>query len=46
VLAGVPVSRLYPDNDDLSDLLLIAATETNTEADMDALCAGLKDALS
>lgn len=37
VLAGVPVSRLYPEREDLADLLLIAATETCGDDDMDAL---------
>ena len=37
ILAGVPVSRLYPDQPELADLLLVAATETNSESDMDAL---------
>ncbi len=41
ILAGVPVSRLYPDDPALADLLLVAATETNSEADMDALCGAL-----
>ncbi len=45
VLAGAPVSRLYPDDPALADLLLVAATETNTEADFDALCAALREAL-
>ena len=31
VLAGVPVSRLYPDRPELADLLLVAATETVTD---------------
>ena len=37
ILAGVPVSRLCPDDDSLADLLLVAVTETATDADMDAL---------
>ena len=44
ILAGVPASRLYPERGDFADLLLVAATETNTEADMDALAASLKEA--
>jgi glycine dehydrogenase subunit 1 len=35
VLAGVPAARLWPDRPELADLLLVAATETNSEADMD-----------
>ncbi|QQP88888.1 aminomethyl-transferring glycine dehydrogenase subunit GcvPA [Skermanella sp. TT6] len=46
ILGGVPVSRLYPGDEALADLLLVTATETNTDADMDALASGLKEALS
>jgi glycine dehydrogenase subunit 1 len=46
ILGGVPVSRLYPGDDALADLMLITATETNTDADMEALAQGLKEALS
>lgn len=45
VLAGVPVSRLYPDAADLADLMLVAATETNTEDDVDRLVAALAEVL-
>ena len=45
ILAGAPVSRLYPDHPALADLLLVAATETNSEADMDALCGALRESL-
>lgn len=45
ILAGVPVSRLYPEAPELADLLLVAATELTTEADMDALSAGLAEVL-
>ena len=45
VLAGVPVSRLYPDQPALTNLLLVAATETNTEADMDEFAAKLREVL-
>ncbi|HEV2673175.1 MAG TPA: aminomethyl-transferring glycine dehydrogenase subunit GcvPA [Aliidongia sp.] len=45
VLAGVPVSRLYPDRPELANLLLVAATETNTEADMDEFAAKLQEVL-
>jgi glycine dehydrogenase subunit 1 len=41
ILGGVPVSRLLPGREDLGDLLLVAATETNTEEDMEALAAAL-----
>lgn len=46
VLAGVPVSRLYKNRPALADLMLVAATETTTEDDMDALADGLKEALA
>jgi len=45
ILAGVPVSRLYPGRKELADLLLLAATETATDRDMDALAAGLREAV-
>ena len=45
ILAGAPVSRLYPEDPALADLLLVAATETNSESDMDALCRALREAL-
>jgi glycine dehydrogenase subunit 1 len=46
VLAGVPVSRFYPDNDAVADLMLVAATEMTTTEDMDRLEAGLREVLS
>jgi glycine dehydrogenase subunit 1 len=42
VLAGIPVSRLCPG---LDDLLLVAATETTTDDDIDRLAEGLTEAL-
>jgi glycine dehydrogenase subunit 1 len=45
VLGGVPVSRLYPGMSELEPLLLVAATEINTDRDMDALAAALQRAL-
>jgi glycine dehydrogenase subunit 1 len=45
VLAGVPVSRFYPDNDAVADLLLVAATEMTTTEDIDRLEAGLREVL-
>lgn len=44
VLAGVPVSRLLPDNKDVSDLLLLSATETVTDEDMERLSTSLREA--
>jgi glycine dehydrogenase subunit 1 len=45
ILAGVPASRLWPERPDLADLLLVAATETNTEAQIDALARALAEVL-
>ncbi|MGJ0512710.1 aminomethyl-transferring glycine dehydrogenase subunit GcvPA [Methylocystis sp.] len=44
VLAGVPVSRLLP-RAGFDDLLLVAATEVNTQDDRDAFVAALKESL-
>ncbi len=41
ILAGVPVSRLLPDAG-LDDLMLVASTEANTDADRRALADALK----
>jgi len=46
VLAGVPVSRFYPENDAVADLLLVAATEMTTTEDIDRLEASLREVLS
>ncbi|GJM03314.1 MAG: putative glycine dehydrogenase (decarboxylating) subunit 1 [Rhodomicrobium sp.] len=46
ILAGVPGGRLWPERDDVKDLLIVAVTETVTDADFDALVAGLKEALN
>ena len=43
ILGGIPVSRLIPGKPDLANLLLVTATETNTESDMDALVGALKE---
>jgi glycine dehydrogenase subunit 1 len=43
ILAGIPVSRFYPDRPDLADLLLVAATETVTEEDINRLDAGFRE---
>lgn len=45
ILAGVPVSRFYPDMEGLEDLLLVASTEVNSLEDMDALVRGLEEVL-
>ena len=46
ILAGVPVSRLEPDRPELADLIVVACTETTTDADRAAFLAGLKEVLS
>src|SRR6266478_3504115 len=46
ILAGFPVSRCYPDHAELSDLLLVAATEMTAAEDMDRLEQGLREVLS
>jgi glycine dehydrogenase subunit 1 len=45
ILAGVPVSRLIPGKPELAGLLLVAATETNTEADIEAFASALEEVL-
>ena len=45
VLAGVPVSRLYPEQPDLADLLLVAATELTSESDIRSLTDALSETL-
>ncbi len=45
IMAGVPVSRLYPDDPTLANLLLVATTETNTDDDIAALVSGLREVL-
>src|SRR5215472_4702560 len=46
ILAGVPISRFFPHRGELADLLLLAATELTTDADMEALEVGLREVLS
>jgi glycine dehydrogenase subunit 1 len=46
VLAGVSLGRLYPGVDGLSDGLLVAATETTSEEDIEKLASALEEALS
>ena len=46
ILGGVPASRFYPTYPELGDVLLVAATETNTEQDIDAFAAALAEVLS
>jgi glycine dehydrogenase subunit 1 len=46
ILAGVPASRLLPSEEKTRNLLIVAATETNTDADFEKLAAGLGEVLS
>jgi len=41
IIAGVPASRLMPHEDAARDLLIVAATETNTDEDCDAFAKAL-----
>jgi len=43
VIGGVPLSRLYPQNPDMKNRMLVAVTETVTENDMDRLVQELKE---
>src|ERR1700742_800998 len=45
VVAGVPASRLLPHEKDVRDLLIVAATETNTDEDCDAFVRALAEVL-
>jgi glycine dehydrogenase subunit 1 len=45
VLGGVPVSRLEPDRPELADLIVVAATEVNTDDDRAAYARALKEVL-
>jgi glycine dehydrogenase subunit 1 len=45
VLGGVPLSRFYPERDDLADLLLVAATETNAAEDIERYASALAEVL-
>ncbi len=46
ILAGLPVSRMLPDVEQFENLILLAATETTSDEDIDRLEAGLKEVLS
>jgi glycine dehydrogenase subunit 1 len=46
VIAGVPVSRLFPETNDFDDLLIVAATETNTPTDIDLYTEDIKNVLA
>ncbi len=46
ILAGIPVSRLYPSLSETENLMLVAVTETNTKQDFNAFIDHLKRALA
>lgn len=46
VLGGVPASRLEPDREELADLIIVAANETNTDDDRAAFAAALREVLA
>ncbi len=46
VIGGVPASRLFPGEERLDDLIIVAATETNTSGDRDAYAAALAKVLA
>jgi glycine dehydrogenase subunit 1 len=46
VLAGVSLGRLFPDNPELADGLLVAVTETTSEEDIETLASALKGELA
>lgn len=46
ILAGIPVSRLYPSHHELENLMLVTATETNTQSDVDQLLEALEGVLA
>jgi glycine dehydrogenase subunit 1 len=45
ILAGVPVSRLIPDDPAVANLIVLAATELTTDQDIDMLCVALAEVL-
>ena len=46
VMGGVPAVRLFPERPDLANHLIVAATETNTDEDIDAFAEALGEVLS
>ncbi len=45
ILAGVPASRFWPDDPAMANLLIVAATETNTEAEFETFGSALAECL-
>ena len=46
ILAGVPASRLLPNDRSVDNLIILAATELTTDADISALAAALTEELA
>jgi glycine dehydrogenase subunit 1 len=46
ILGGVPVSRLEPNRPELSDLIVVASTEINTDEDRKAFVAALREVVA
>ena len=46
VLAGVPVKRLIPDDIDMENMLIVAATELTTNSDIEKFVTCLRETLS
>jgi len=46
ILAGVPGARLWPGQQELDDLLILAVTETVSDTDMDRLVKGVQEAIN
>lgn len=46
IMGGVPASRLYPEIPELDCLLIVAATETNTDTELDAYASELERVLA
>ncbi len=46
ILAGVSLGRLYPDQDDLANGLVVAVTETTSAEDVETLAAALEEILA
>lgn len=46
ILGGIPAARLDPGEDILDNLIVVASTEINTQADREAYAAALKEVLS
>lgn len=46
ILGGVSLGRLYPDEAELSNGLIVAVTETATHEDIEAFAAALQEVLA